>query len=128
MSGEYRTALGRARGLGSAKSGVSSFIAERVTGLALIPLGLWVAWSAVGLAGADFATAVAWLHAPLDASLLALFTVLSFHHMQIGMRVVVEDYFGRPITKSALLIANAFVCWTAAAVALVSILNVAGTP
>ena len=124
MSAGYRSPLGRARGLGSAKSGVGGFIAERVTGAALIPLGLWLVWSAVSLAHADFTAASDWLHRPLNAILSALFAVLSFHHMQIGMRVVVEDYFARPLTKAALLVASAFACWGGAAVALVSIIVV----
>ncbi len=128
MSAGHRTALGRARGLGSAKTGVSGFIAERVTGAALIPLGLWAVWSAASLARADFAAASKWLHAPLNASLLALLAVISIHHMQIGMRVVVEDYIERPITKAALLTASAFACWAAAAVTLVSILIIVARP
>ena len=128
MSEGHRTALGRARGLGSAKSGVGGFIAERVTGAALIPLGLWAAWSAVGLARADFTSASAWLHGPLNAALLALLAVVSSHHMQIGMRVVVEDCITRPVTKAALLVASAFICWAAAAVTLVSILIIVARP
>ena len=47
---DYRTALGRARGLGSAKHGVGHFIAERVSSVALVPLVLWAVWSGIILA------------------------------------------------------------------------------
>ena len=47
--------------------------------------------------------------------------------MQIGMRVIVEDYIDTPLTKAALLILNALVCWGAAAVMVVCVLKVAFT-
>ena len=43
----------------------------------------------------------------------------------IGMRVIVEDYIEKPLTKAALLMLNAFVGWAAAAIATVSILKIA---
>ena len=51
-----------------------------------------------------------WLHAPLNAVLLALLIAVGFCHMQLGMRVVVEDYIHKPMTKAALLLLNLFVC------------------
>ena len=38
---DHRTALGRARGLGSAKEGVAHWWVQRVTALLLIPLVVW---------------------------------------------------------------------------------------
>ncbi|MGH7017469.1 MAG: succinate dehydrogenase, hydrophobic membrane anchor protein [Caulobacteraceae bacterium] len=120
-----RTPLGRARGLGSAKEGVGRFIAERVTSAALIPLGAWGLFSAFALTGSGFAGARAWLSSPVNAALLVLLAVIGFHHMQIGMRVIIEDYFARPATRTALLALNAFVCWVALALTVVSVLKVA---
>lgn len=121
----YRTPLGRARGLGSAKHGVGHFIGQRVSAVALLFLALWGAWSAMRLASGDFAGASAWLRSPLNATLLGLVAVAAFYHMQIGMRVIVEDYIHRTWTKATLLIANLFVCWAAGALAIVCILKVA---
>ncbi|MEI9891849.1 MAG: hypothetical protein WDN45_16400 [Caulobacteraceae bacterium] len=42
----YRTPLGRARGLGSAKHGAGHWISERVTSIALVPLSLWAVCAA----------------------------------------------------------------------------------
>ncbi len=42
---DHRTALGRARGLGSAKEGVAHWWVQRVTALLLIPLVVWFAAS-----------------------------------------------------------------------------------
>ena len=65
----YRTALGRARGLGSAKHGVGHWIVERVSSVALVPLSLWGAFSALNLARVGFDGASLWLHSPVNAVL-----------------------------------------------------------
>jgi succinate dehydrogenase / fumarate reductase membrane anchor subunit len=82
----------RVRGLGSAKEGTAHWWVQRLTAIVLVPLGLWVAYAAVALAGADLATFKAWLAAPGNLLLMVLFVGAMFHHMQLGLQVVVEDY------------------------------------
>ena len=123
----YRTALGRARGLGSAKHGVNHWIAERVSSIALVPLSLWGLFSAITLSRVGFEGATIWLHAPVNAVLAVLLTVVSFQHMQAGLRVVVEDYLHTPGTKTLALLLNLFVCVLGAALAVFCILKVALT-
>jgi len=121
----YRTSLGRARGMGSAKHGVSHYIAQRVSAMALVPLGLWALYSALRLSHAGFDGDQAWLHAPLNAILSILLTVAATVHMRIGMQEVVEDYIHTATTKAALLILNYFVCVLAAVAAVFCILKIA---
>ena len=121
----YRTALGRARGLGAAKHGVGHFIVQRVSAIALAPLGLWALYSALTLSRAGFDGAQAWLHAPLNAILAILLAVAATTHMRIGMTEVVEDYIHKTSTKSVLLILNYFVCVLAAVAAVFCILKIA---
>jgi succinate dehydrogenase / fumarate reductase membrane anchor subunit len=123
----YRTPLGRARGLGSAKSGVGRFIGERVTSVALLFLVIWAVWAALTLARGGYDDAVQWLGSPVNAVLLLLLTVVGFYHMRVGMAVIIEDYIGKPVTRALLLIANAFVCWGAMALTVVCLLKVALT-
>lgn len=123
----YRTALGRARGLGSAKHGVGHWISERITAVALVPLSLWAVFSALSLSRVGFDAASLWLHSPVNAVLATLFTVVSFQHMHAGLRVVVEDYIHKPVSKATLLLINLFVCVLVAALAVFSILKVALT-
>lgn len=123
----YRTALGRARGLGSAKHGVGHWMSERITSVALVPLSLWAVFSALNLARAGYEGALIWLHAPLNAVLSALTVLVMFQHMHAGLRVVVEDYIHKPSTKTLLLLLNLFVCVLFGALALFSILRVALT-
>ena len=54
---DFRTPLARARGLGSAKSGVGHFIAQRVSALALVVLIPLFVWSIASLPSADYETA-----------------------------------------------------------------------
>jgi succinate dehydrogenase / fumarate reductase membrane anchor subunit len=122
----YRTPLGRARGMGSAKHGVGHFIGQRVSAIALVVLVLWGVSSVLGLAARpDYATAVQWMHAPINAIPTALFIAVATYHMQLGMRTIVEDYIHRSLTKHALIVASQLICWAAAAVGVFSILKVA---
>jgi succinate dehydrogenase / fumarate reductase membrane anchor subunit len=123
----FRTPLGRARGLGSAKDGVGRFIGERVTSVALVFLVIWGVRSALYLAHAGFEGAVRWLGSPVNAALMVLLAIAGFLHMQVGMAVVVEDYIEKPTTKAALLLLNAFVCWAGLALTVVCLLKVALT-
>ncbi len=87
-----RTPLGRVRGLGSAKEGTEHFWAQRLTAIALVPLALWFVASLAAYTGADHATAKAWLAEPFSAVVMVLLVVTGFHHAQLGLQVVIEDY------------------------------------
>ena len=78
--------------MGSAKSGTAHWWAERVTSLALLPLTLWFVCSAIRLSGLPRAAVVHWAARPLVATLLAALVLTTFHHMQLGLQVVIEDY------------------------------------
>jgi succinate dehydrogenase / fumarate reductase membrane anchor subunit len=99
-----RSPLGRVRGLGSAKSGTEHFWAQRVTAVALIPLTLWFVYSILALGNGDHAVASAWMQSPLNAVLLLLLVVATFHHMQLGLQVVIEDYIHVEYMKIFMLV------------------------
>jgi succinate dehydrogenase / fumarate reductase membrane anchor subunit len=124
----YRTSLGRARGLGAAGHGVGHWIGERVSSIALVPLGLWAVYSGLLLAAGDYAMAVRWLHSPLHAVLSALLIAVAFWHMHAGARVVVEDYIHTTLAKSVLLLLNLAVCVLGASLAIFCVLKVALLP
>ncbi len=87
-----QTDLGKVRGLGSAKEGVHHWWAQRLTALALVPLALWFVAAIAGLAGAEIGPVRAWIAEPVTTILLVLLIAATFHHMQLGMQVVIEDY------------------------------------
>jgi succinate dehydrogenase / fumarate reductase membrane anchor subunit len=121
----FRTPLGRARGLGSAKHGAGHWISERVTAVALVPLVIWAVYGILQLAAGDYGFAVHWIRDPLNATLTVVTLGVSFWHMHAGLRVVVEDYIHQALSKSALLLINLFVCGLFGALAIFSILKVA---
>ena len=121
----YRTPLGRAKNTGSAKHGVGHFITQRVSAIALAPLGLWALYSSLGLSRAGFDGAMAWLHAPVNAVMSMLLAVVAAVHMRIGMMEVIEDYIHKVSTKAVLLVLNYFVCVLACVAAVFCILKVA---
>lgn len=121
---DFRTPLARARGLGSAKSGVSHFIAQRVSALALVILIPLFVWSIASLPSADYETARAWIGSPLGAILTLLTLTATFYHMRLGLQTVIEDYIHKPVTKAFLLSANTLIAaglWIAALYAVLAI-------
>ncbi len=87
-----RTPLGRVRGLGSAKDGTAHFWAQRLTAVALVPLALWFVGALAAHAGADHGVAREWLAQPFTAVVMVLLVVAGFHHAQLGLQTVIEDY------------------------------------
>ena len=93
--------------------------------VALIFLVLWAVDSALALAHTDYENAVLWLRSPWNAILASLLIAVASFHMNIGMRVIIEDYIHKPPTKAALLILNLFVAVLVTAAGVFSILKVA---
>ena len=122
---DFRTALGRARGLGSAHHGVNTFIIERGTSVALVPLCLWAVYAAIKVAPLGYESAVLLLRQPVNAILALLLVGVSFTHMRVGLKVVIEDYIETPLAKIAALMLNSAVCWLGWAVSSFAILWVA---
>jgi succinate dehydrogenase / fumarate reductase membrane anchor subunit len=101
---QFRSPLGRVRGLGSAKDGTHHWWVQRLTAVALIPLAIWFVVSVVALLGADHAAFAAWVRNPVCATLLVLLIAATFHHAQLGLQVVIEDYVHHEGVKLASLL------------------------
>lgn len=101
---EMRSPLSRVRGLGAAHEGVAHWWAQRLTGVALVPLTLWFVWAMTGLLGADLAAMKAWMGTGQNAVLVILLIVSGMHHAQLGLQVVIEDYVHTESTKTVSLI------------------------
>ena len=86
------TMLRHVRQLGSARDGLSEWRLQRLTAIALIPLGLYFAASVLWLAKSDQVTAATWLASPVTALLVMLFVLAGFAHALVGLRSVVLDY------------------------------------
>ena len=101
---ELRSKLGRVRGLGSTREGVHHWWAQRMSAVALLPLSLWFVYSLITLTGSDYATFHAWLSEFGNAVFTVLLLVSMFHHAQLGLQVVIEDYVHSEIWTMGLLL------------------------
>ena len=99
-----RTQLGRVRGLGAAHAGTAHWWAQRLTAVALVPLSLWFIFAVLHLGGEPRAYVAHWAANPINAGLLAALVIATFHHAQLGLQVVVEDYVHRDATRMAVLL------------------------
>ena len=115
------TVLRRVRQLGSAHDGLREWRLQRLTALALIPLGLYFASSILWLAKSDQTTAVAWLSSPVTALLVILFMLAGLGHALVGLRSVLLDYVH---TRARLVAAALLVRAAAVIVAGASVLAV----
>jgi succinate dehydrogenase / fumarate reductase membrane anchor subunit len=120
-----RSNLGRVRGLGSAKEGVTHFWHQRLTAVALVPLSIWFVVSAISLAGADFAAYHAWIALPGNTTLMILLIGMVFYHGALGLQVVIEDYVHGEGAKLASLILMKLVALLLAVFSAVAVLRVA---
>lgn len=102
---EMRTQLGRVRGLGSNHEGSHHFWVQRLSGIALVPLILWFVIAGIGMVGADLATFKAWVGTHYNPLLLILLILTMFHHAQLGLQVIIEDYIhGEAIKFTSLIL------------------------
>lgn len=121
----YRSPMGRARGLGSAKQGTHHFWMQRVSAIALVPLTLWFVFSIAQLPAASYAAATHWVSSPSVAVVLVLFLAALFYHSMLGVQVVIEDYVSSEGRKLALLLLSKFLHVLAATAGIFAVLSIA---
>ena len=121
-SKSLRGPVARARGLGSAKEGVSHWWIQRLTAIALIPLSIWFVASVVCFAGADQAAITQWLSAPFTLGALSLTLIAAFYHAVLGLQVVIEDYIHHKAAKVTLIILVQFAGFAFAAAGIIALL------
>jgi succinate dehydrogenase / fumarate reductase, membrane anchor subunit len=119
------TPLNRVLGLGSAKGGAEHWWVQRLTAVALVPLGLWLAFALARLDDLSHAAVVAWIAQPGTSVLLILTALTLAYHSYLGIQVVIEDYVHGGAAKVVSLMLSTFAHATVAIVALFSILRIA---
>lgn len=123
--GDRATALHRAIGLGSAKTGVSHWRLQRATAVALIPLMVWFLAALVAHASSGYAELVAWLANPVTAVLMIVLLVTLFQHLRLGLQVVAEDYVHADRVRFAVVAAIHGVCYALMTVGVFAVLLIA---
>ena len=122
---DFRTPVGRARGLGSGKTGTGHFWWQRVTAVALVPLDAWFIGTLVSLAGADLVTVQTVIARPFNAIAFALFAIAMFWHAKLGLQVVIEDYIHQRALEVSLQLLVTFACAAGALASLYAIARIA---
>lgn len=122
-----RSLLGRARGLGSAKSGTGHWWAQRLTAVALVPLAVWFVIGVIAHAAATRAGIAHWMSGPVTATLMLALIACLFQHMQLGLQVVIEDYVHGEKCRLAMLLAMKAAVALLAILATISVLKMALT-
>ena len=119
------TPLHRVEGLGSAHSGVSHFWRQRVSGAALVVLGIWFAVSMLGLVGAHYAATLTFFSRPLNGILMAAFVIIALYHLVLGLQMVIDDYVHSAGGKVLLMLTARAFALACGALSLYALLEIA---
>jgi succinate dehydrogenase / fumarate reductase membrane anchor subunit len=119
------TPLNRVLGLGTAKGAAEHWWLQRVSAVALLPLGLWFAYGLLTLQGFDYASVSTWVQEPLTSIMLILLVVAVGYHSALGVQVVVEDYVSGKGLRAATLLASTLAHVALSVAAVFAVLKVA---
>ena len=119
------TPLKNVRGLGSAKEGTHHFWWQRLTAIALVPLLVWVVIAGMAATLSDYESARAMVGNPVSAVLAICTIVALFHHAQLGLQVVIEDYIHQEWLKITALLAVKFLAVVFALLGVIAVLRIA---
>ena len=119
------TPLARARGLGSAKSGLHHWWHQRVSAVAMVGLVSWMVVLLFSLVEADYQTALNVLAHPVNATVVVLFVAVGLWHASLGLQVVLEDYVANEGVRLIAILAVKMAASVTAILAILSVLKVA---
>lgn len=119
------TPLNRVLGLGTAKGAAEHWWLQRVTAVALLPLGLWFAYALLSLPSFDYSSVAAWVQTPVTSILLILLVVAVGYHSALGVQVVIEDYVTGKGLRAAALIASTLAHVALSVAAVFAVLKIA---
>jgi succinate dehydrogenase / fumarate reductase, membrane anchor subunit len=124
--GGLKSEIARARGLGTARSGVQHWLHQRITAFANIFLVGWLLWSLLHLvnSGGGAYETQKWLEAGINPVLMILTVISVFYHASIGLQVVIEDYVHHEGRKIATLIIIKLLLLALATLCIFSVLKV----
>lgn len=119
-----RSSLGRALGLGSSRSGSHHWVIERLEAIALVPLTIWFIISMLHLTGASHQQVIDWLSSPKTIALMLILITLTFHHLQLGVQSVLNDYVHSEWLRVPAILAVKGACLLLALVCVISVLKI----
>ncbi|HEX8624894.1 MAG TPA: succinate dehydrogenase, hydrophobic membrane anchor protein [Allosphingosinicella sp.] len=115
----------RVRDSGSAREGAEHWWRERASSVAVLLLFVWLIVSLLRLPALDHRGATEWLRDPLAAVPMLLLIAATFWHLQMGLKVIIEDYVHDEGNKFLSLLLLNFAAVGAAAFAIFAVLKIA---
>ena len=109
----------------SERHGAGEWMQERLSSLILVPLTLWGLWSGWVLSWAGYDGALDWFRSPVNAIVLTVTLLVSLWHMNMGAKVIVDDYIHKPASRNTLLGLIGLVCVVLAAAGVFFIVRLA---
>lgn len=119
-----RAPLGRVLGLGTAKDGTDHWWGQRVSGIALVLLGLWFVAALVRMPSLEHGSVIEFIGRPFNSVLLSLLCLTAAYHSLLGVQVVIEDYVHAHGSKIVSLILSRFAHVFVAVISIFAILRI----
>jgi len=101
---DFRTDLAKAKGNGSAKSGMHHWLMQRITAVIIALCVIWVFYFVHSISKKSPSDIVLILQKPYNAIPLMMLIISSFYHAALGMQVVIEDYVSNLCMRYGLII------------------------
>ena len=117
--------LKNAKGLGSAKHGLSHWIVQRATAIALVPLTIWLISIVAMMKDSSYQSSLNLVSNPFNATILILLILSMFWHAQLGLQVVFEDYISSKNTRMLCIITMKFFMTAIGVLSALSVLRIA---
>lgn len=92
QSQDFRSPLSRIKTQGNAHEGAQHWIGQRISAIALFPLGIFIlGWIKI-YAGGSYSLTINSLANPWVSGLTFLFITAASYHGSLGIQIVLEDY------------------------------------
>ncbi len=125
MTAKYRSAISKAKGLGSSKDGLHHWVVQRLTAIALIPLTLWFCFSVASMTSFDHAALVNWMSSMFNAGLMICTIIAGLYHGALGCQVIIEDYVSDHAVRMVGIITVKGLCFLFAVIGVLSVVKLA---
>ena len=107
----------------STKTGSHSWLMQRISAVALIPLVIWLVLSMMQIIQNPVNYVPIFFAYPLNAFMGILFVIFSLYHGSLGMKEVIEDYISGKAKKHFYIILIHFISIVTGTAAVVAILR-----
>jgi succinate dehydrogenase / fumarate reductase membrane anchor subunit len=110
MDNTLRNDLAKAKGAGSAKTGSTHWLYQRITAIMLVACSVWLVFFIKYISGKSGAEFVTIIQKPYNIVPISILVVTSFYHAMLGMRVIIEDYTSCIKLRTVLIILLQIFC------------------